>query len=73
MFVKLIEVVKDVEKFFLGFFFINNKLKIINNETVKFLEFAIKFFAFAVLDSINEVGVEVGDGGVEDFVVGVVF
>ena len=35
------------------------------------MEFAVEFFAFAGTDSVDEIGIEVGDRGVEDFVVGV--
>ena len=67
------EVIKDIEEFFLRFFFADDELEIINDKAVEFLEFSAKFFAFAVSDGINEVGVKIGDGGVEDFVRGVVF
>ena len=71
LFAALVEVIKDVEKFFLGFFLIDNELEVVDNETVESLELGTKFFTFAVSDRVDKVGVEVGNGGIEDFVVGV--
>ena len=73
MFVELVKVIENVEKLFLGFFLVDDELKIINDKTIEFLKFTIKLFAFAVLDGVDKVGIEVGDGGVEDFIIGVLF
>ena len=67
LFVELVEVVEDVEEFLLGFFLADNELEVIDDEAVEFLEFLVEFFAFAVLDGINEIGVKMGNGGVKDF------
>jgi hypothetical protein len=67
LFIKLIEVIEDIEEFLLGFFFTDNELEIVDDEDVEFAEFEIEFVAFAKADGIYEVGVEVGDRGVEDF------
>ena len=67
LFIELVEVIEDVEEFFLGFFFTDNELEIVDNEDVEFAEFEIEFVAFAKADRVDEVGVEVGDRGVEDF------
>ena len=67
LFIELVQVIEDVEEFFLGFLFADNELEIVDDEDVEFAEFEIEFVAFAKADGINEVGVEVGDGGVEDF------
>ena len=71
MFVKLVKVIENVEKLFLGFFLVDDELKIINDETVEFLEFTIKFFAFAILDGVYEIGIEVRNRGVENLIVGI--
>lgn len=67
LFVELVEVVKDIKKLFLGLFLADDELEIVNNETIEFLEFLVKFFAFAVFDRFDEVGVEMGNWGIEDF------
>ncbi len=67
LFIELVEIIEDIEEFFLGFFFADNELKIVDDEDVEFAEFEVKFVAFAKANGIDEVGVEVGDGGVEDF------
>ena len=48
-------------------------MKIVNDETVEFLKAAIEVFAFAVLDSVDKVGIELGNWSVEDFIIWVVF
>ena len=65
----MIEVVKNIEKFLLGLFLIHDELKIVDNKAVEILEFAVEIFAFAVTNSIDEVGEKVGDGGVENLVI----
>ena len=67
LFIELVEVIEDIEEFFLGFFFTDNELEIVDDEDVEFAEFEIEFVAFAKADGIDEVGVEVSDGSVEDF------
>ena len=71
LFVELVEIIKDIEEFFLRFLFADDKLEIIDDEDVEFAEFEIKFVAFADADGVDEVGIEMGDGGVEDFEGGV--
>ena len=71
LFIELIEVVEYIKEFFLGFFLIDDELKIINDETVEFLEFTIEFFAFAILDGVYEIGIEVGNRGIENLIVGI--
>ena len=65
--VELIEVIEDVEEFFLGFFLIHDELEIVDDEAVEFLEFVVKFFAFAGTDGVDEIGIEVRNGSVKDF------
>lgn len=67
LFIKLVEVIEDVEEFFLGFFLVHDELEVIDDEAVELLEFVVEFFAFAGANSINKVGIEVGNGGVKDF------
>ena len=65
--VELIEVIEDIEEFFLRLFLIHDELEIVDDEAVEFLEFVVEFFAFAGADGVDEIGIEVGNGGVEDF------
>ena len=67
LFIELIEVVEDVEEFLLRFFFTDDELEIIYNEAVELAEFEIEFVAFAEANRINEIGIEMSDGGIEDF------
>ena len=67
LFVELVEIVKDVEELLLGFFLVDDELEVVDDEDVEFAEFKVEFFAFAEADRIDEVGIEVRDGGVEDF------
>ena len=67
MFIELIEVVEDIKELFLGFFLIDDELEIVDNEDVEFAEFEVEFFAFAKFDGVDEIGIKVGNGGVEDF------
>lgn len=67
LFIELVEVIEDVEEFFLRFLFADNELEIVDDEDVEFAKFEIEFVAFAKADRVDEVGVEVSDGGVEDF------
>ena len=71
MLVELVEIVEDVEELFLGFFLIDDELEVVDDETIEFFELAAEFFAFAVLDGVDKIGIKMRDGGVEDFVVGV--
>ena len=71
MLIELVEIVEDVEELFLGFFLIDDELEVVDNETIEFFELTAELFAFAVLDGVDKIGIEVRDGGVEDFVVGV--
>ena len=70
LFVELVEIIEDIKEFFLGFFFVFDKLDVVDNETIEVLEFAVKIFTFTRTDEVNKFGIEVGDGGVEDFEVG---
>ena len=65
--VELVEVIEDIEEFFLGFFLVHNELEVIDDEAVELLEFVVKFFAFAGTDGVDEIGIEVRNGSVEDF------
>ena len=67
LFIELVEVVENIKEFFLGFFLADDKLEVVNNEDVEFTEFKVELVAFAEADRIDEVGIEVGDGSVEDF------
>ena len=67
LFIELIEVVEDIEEFLLGFFLVDDKLEVVDDENVEFAEFEVEFFTFAEFDGIDEVGVEVGNRGVENF------
>lgn len=71
--VELIEVVKNIEELFLGFFFADNKLKIVDDENVEFAEFEIELLATTEFNGVDEIGVKVRDRGVEDFEAGVFF
>ena len=65
--VELIEVIEDIEEFFLGFFLIHDELEVIDDEAVELLEFVVEFFAFAGTDGVDEIGIEVRNGSVKDF------
>ena len=65
--VELIEVIEDIEEFFLGFFLVHDELEVIDDEAVELLEFVVKFFAFAGTDGVDEIGIEVRNGSVKDF------
>ena len=67
LFIELVEVIENIEEFFLRFFLTDNELEIVDDEDVEFAELEIEFVAFAKADRVDEVGIEVGDGGVEDF------
>ena len=71
LFAALIEVVKNIKEFFLGFFLADDELEIIYNEAVEGLVFLTKFFTATGADIVNELRVKIRDGGVEDFIVGV--
>ena len=65
--VELVEVVENIEEFLLGFFLTDDELEIVDDEDVEFAEFKVEFFAFAEFNGVDEIGIEVGDGSVEDF------
>ena len=67
----MVEVVEDIEEFFLRLLLVDDELEIVDDEAVEFAEFEVEFFAFAGTDSIDEIGVEMRDGSVEDFVIGI--
>lgn len=69
---ELVEGIEDVEKFFLTFFLTDDKLDVVDDETVEFFEFFAELFTFTVTDRFDEVGVEVVDWGIEDFIVRIV-
>ncbi len=71
LFAALVKVVEDVKELLLGLFFADDKLEIVDNKAVELLEFSAEFFALAVSDGVDEVGVEVGDGGVKNFAIGI--
>ena len=64
--IELVEGVEDIEEFLLGFFFADDELEIIDDEAVEGAEFLTKFFTFATANGVNEIGIKVGDGGVEN-------
>ena len=67
----MIEIVEDIEEFFLGFFLVDDELEVVDDENVEFAEFEVELFAFAEFDGIDEVGVEVRNRSVENFEGGV--
>ena len=69
LFVELIEVIENVEKFFLRFLFADDKLEVVDDEAVELLEFIVEFVTFTFADGFDKVGIKIGDGGVENFVV----
>ena len=71
LFIELIEVVEDIEEFFLGFFLVDDELEVVDDENVEFAEFEVEFLAFAEFDGVDEVGVEVRNWGVENLEGGV--
>ena len=71
LFVELIEIVKDVEEFFLGLFLADDELEIVDDEDVEFAEFKIEFFTFTEFYGVDKIGVEMRNRGVEDFQRGV--
>ena len=73
MFIELIKVIENIEEFFLGLFFADDKLKVINNKTIEFFKFTIKIFTLTILDGVDKVGIEMGNWCVKDFIVRIVF
>ena len=67
------EIIKDIKEFFLRLFFINDELKIINNEDVDRAEFIIKIFTFFLKNGVYEVGVKIWNWSIEDFKVRMFF
>ena len=67
--VELVESVENIEELLLGFFFTDNELKVVDNETVEGAEFLIEIFTFAVANRVYKIRVKVGNGGVKDFVI----
>ena len=57
--VALIEIIEDVEKFFLRFFLADDELEVVDDETVEFFIFITELFAATFLDALDEFGIEI--------------